>query len=86
MNKQHTPGPWAWRNDTLCQATGNFLHLGKWIESPGLKGAGKGNKELIAAAPELLDALEKCVKLLREDGATTKLALAAIAKAKGGQA
>lgn len=60
MSKQvmHTPGPWAFCNDTLCQANGNYLHLGKWVESPGLGRAAEANKRLIAAAPELLAVLK----------------------------
>lgn len=54
---QHTPGPWAFCNDTLCQANGKYLHLGKWTESCGLGKAAEANKRLIEAAPALLDAL-----------------------------
>lgn len=49
----------------------------------GLTPQDKALAQLISAAPDMLAALEACVKLLREDGTTTQKALAAIAKAKG---
>ncbi len=61
---KHTPGPWAFCNETLCQATGNYLHLGKWIGSPGLGKATAANRKLIAAAPDLLDALNDAQQAL----------------------
>ena len=61
MNK-HTSGPWAFCNDTLCQATGNYLHLGKWIDSPGLGKSTAANRRLIESAPDLLSALVAMVE------------------------
>lgn len=59
-----TPGPWAFCNDTLCQATGSFLHLGTFIESPGLGYTAEANKNLIAAAPEMAAALKRAAPWL----------------------
>ena len=58
---EHTPGPWSWRDD---------INSGEWNLSPGVlitpdtdgtPGGDKidqANARLIAAAPELLEALE----------------------------
>jgi len=94
-NAKHTPGPWAFCNETLCQAHGNYKHLGKYTEAPGLKGEAEANKSLIAATPDLLAALERILyahdnlgngaamgeAILCEQYA--HMARAAIAKAKG---
>lgn len=58
----HTPGPWAFFNETLCQAHGKYVHLGEWRESPGLGHAANANARLIEAAPELLAALQAVVR------------------------
>lgn len=71
---KHTPGPWAWENGSLQYGDG------KWLSSPSgmvLDYAGCGSHEcdikeadarLIAAAPELLEALEQIVwKLERKE-------------------
>lgn len=73
MKSKHTPGPWKFCNDTLCQATGNYLHLGTFVDSPGLGHATKANRSLIESAPDLLAALE----LLYADPHSTKGAKAA---------
>lgn len=61
MNAQHTPGPWAFIGSTLVQDSGNRLHLGKFTEAPGLRQAAEANARLIAAAPELLEALQAII-------------------------
>lgn len=45
------------------------------------------NARLIAAAPELLEALEDCARVIdpHADGPTLEIALTAIAKATGGE-
>lgn len=58
---KHTPGPWAFCNDTLCQANGKYLHIGKWTESCGLGKAAESNKRLIEAAPDMIEALQKAL-------------------------
>lgn len=86
---KHTPGPWAFCNDTLCQANGKYLHLGVWQESNGIGKAAEANKRLIAAAPDLLAALEMVVRgygVTFQDAAIRDAASAAIAKATGSAA
>ena len=73
-----TPGPWiaGWNNDA-CVVWGIANVLGE------NKAA---NANLIAAAPDLYDALAECVKWLEESAEgerATQLALAAIKKARG---
>ena len=103
----HTPGPWSVYADMrtdVCRATGDELsYVAGWnIESPaeeivGCEGIISGptseaNARLIAAAPELLEALEEARRQLEYvDGrfptGTTPAVLArinaAIAKARG---
>ena len=93
---KHTPGPWAFCNDTLCAAHGNYMHLGKWVESPGLGKAAEPNKRLIESAPELLAALQAIIEEAgpqygNDDGPgcvnrMARIARAAIRKATGEQA
>jgi hypothetical protein len=92
----HTPGPWVVQRDsglrqriqtggdkgTLCYMTARpFAHGANFTHAQIT-----ANARLIAAAPELLEALEEC---LREHGGFTikgeveKRARAAIAKARG---
>lgn len=99
---KHTPGPWEVdRNSTHAGAIANIFHcLGNdWVEVwskewPDSEEIQEANARLIAAAPELLLALEMSIDALREraegygepDHADDlKRALAAIAKAKGGE-
>jgi len=91
MKNKHTPSPWKFCNDTLCQATGNYLHLGTFVDSPGLGHATKANRSLIESAPDLLEALENAIPIIDAyrrvsggDGDLTALsARRAIAKATG---
>jgi hypothetical protein len=80
MTTTHTPGPWAFCNHTLCQANGKFLHLGEWRESPGLGSAAAANMRLIAAAPDLLAALQRLVHPMADDS-DVEFAHAAVARA-----
>lgn len=64
MNSQHTPGPWEANKSKLA------AHSSR-IEIRGFNGAykiasdvGWKDASLIAAAPELLEALEECANLL----------------------
>ena len=87
---QHTPGPW------FSIATSNIGHNavvdadGFTVCSPSPMGA--GNARLIAAAPDLLAALEAFVGARKGDGngwtldSLEALAREAIAKAKGNAA
>jgi hypothetical protein len=99
----HTPGPWLhdaqddWRD--ICQTTGIGRHVIACV-TPSVGGVGeetdRANARLIAAAPELLDALSDLATameaVLAKPGDETrrphaahyaKLARAAIAKATG---
>lgn len=51
-----TPGPWVWFGGTLA-AGPRGIHLLYAEEAPGLGAAAEANAHLIAAAPELLEAL-----------------------------
>ena len=87
----HTPGPWV-LNGVMA------LDTRLWIVSiPGEQARievadysteSESNAHLIAAAPDLLEALEALVKVDAEDGADDeylRVARAAIAKARGGK-
>lgn len=90
MNEKHTPGPWHVETD----------NEGRNVDIQDAKGRGvltKANARLIAAAPDLLAALERAEVMLRKsaergiyDGEGVNLELesadearAAIARAKG---
>lgn len=99
---QHTPGPWKWlrewgdrdepRDVLVSVANRTGTHLGYWEEAPGLGYAAQVNVRLMAAAPDLLDALQT-ILANTEQGAhrdydhlakdIADCAAAAIAKAKG---
>ena len=102
MSKQkHTPGPWRWWIDDI----GNEIFLidsqkdsilGPTFEINGKTGSvalrcdvTRANARLIAAAPELLDALKALLGLTLSDNgnqsaaAVEDMARAAIAKAEG---
>jgi hypothetical protein len=94
----HTPGPWQARNDygwdTIIGNVdgpddGEYTYTGiaeVITEDPG---EAQANARLIAAAPELLEALQRCTARLEihmkhsEDLAAHMQAAAAIAKATG---
>lgn len=87
--EQHTPGPWRHEGpmifaDSLCVASAALMPV------PGgfsLTGESMANAALIAAAPDLLDALESALFASKGDWnnghAWDKKARAAIAKARG---
>ena len=87
MSAQHTPGPWKYndKTDVYDSAGATVCELYKGYET---RPAPRANAILIAAAPELLEALEELEALgslelpQRRDAALFK-AKAAIAKAKG---
>ena len=92
---KHTTGPWAWQEGTptiSCQWNGRYHVIAgvecktlAWHEDANCAGREAGaNARLIAAAPDLLDALitlVDCVDVNYKD--VTDLARAAIAKATG---
>lgn len=77
-----TPGPWFWENNVLCNK--DFIVGGNSHTFHN-----QANKDLIAAAPELLEALKKCTDALGEVsyqswcGEIIEESRAAIAKALG---
>ncbi len=87
----HTPGPWQVTHEDptqVCDSDGEMRGCSPIAQcTVGTKRERKANARLIAAAPELLDALRKLAKLYdamgAPRGACRILADAAIAKAKG---
>ncbi|ELY5855612.1 hypothetical protein [Cronobacter malonaticus] len=80
---KYSPGPWKWEGKALCNEK-NIVGGGDWDFSAA-------NKRIIAAAPDLLEALQLSVKAMQEGrlvsypewyGVINK-ARAAIAKAIG---
>lgn len=97
---KHTPGPWSVyevkseyerRNfdrsfGSISQKTGNPIHLGRVYNVIGVDI--DANAHLIAAAPDMLEALELCENALvtgaQNDAAEAlEAALGALAKARG---
>ncbi|GKX40609.1 hypothetical protein SOASR014_43480 [Pectobacterium carotovorum subsp. carotovorum] len=79
---KHTPGPWGWESGVLCSD--------KYIIGGNSHSFNASNKKLIAAAPDLLEALElaeSVIKNMAEPSNSKQKAIlscrAAIAKAKG---
>ena len=62
-NTKHTPGPWEYANGIIqeCQQNGNIAKVKRTLASINTFGISgeevEANAKLIAAAPELLDAL-----------------------------
>jgi hypothetical protein len=87
MKAEHTPGPWT----VICGVDGAVIHNGVTISSvcDGAT-AWKANSRLIAAAPELLMALQMALPAVEyfdeHEGGEIVLEVvrAAIAKARGG--
>ncbi len=91
---KHTPGPWQWTqhfDPTISIYKDGFGQIARLYDSSA--GTGKANARLIAAAPDLLDALKsiaiawKDEVLVHDDQREAmRAATAAIAKATGGAA
>lgn len=85
MTARHTPGPWeymsvtksVWSGRAICIMTGSRNHPDPEREA---------NARLIAAAPDLLDALQGVLRVADRATAEFAAARAAIAKAEGGAA
>lgn len=99
MSAQHTPGPWVWDEEPGidCNLIGsNGEKVLSWYEYEGMgfsifdEDTDAANARLIAAAPDLLEALEDCIDRFvtafpaAEQYEPIIKARAAIAKAKGG--
>ena len=97
---KHTPGPWkiaeedvtanlnGWRRNFILVHSTVYNHGQTALVPNGMDERGEANASLIAAAPELLEALRNCVDGLGcQPGYVNTLALtraqAAIAKAEG---
>ncbi len=75
MTKEHTPGPWEWRNDAdgvVRSSPGILLSFGV-DGTPFGDNIDKANDRLIAAAPNLLDTLEKWAELIERTRETQSL-------------
>ena len=66
MNTQHSPGPWTEWQSGIFDVDGNIIATvsqdgqWNWIEGSNVECApGEANARLIAAAPELLDVLQR---------------------------
>lgn len=59
----HTPGPWAANPDGLIHAGKNRLHIAQ-AATIGMGHAAAANARLMAAAPDLLAALQKLVRAI----------------------
>jgi len=98
MNTQHTPGPWQTDRNNVHAAQIATIHgctNSDWVEiwSPAAFAASEetqeANARLIAAAPELLEALDRIADMCAappnfSDKTIQDIACAAIAKATGG--
>ena len=99
-NTSHTPGPWSYENEGQTVYVGDQIE-GQWIAQ--VRGWGwlqklkngeavqDANGRLIAAAPELLEALQNIIDSVDKSHAVILVPLAAnaraaIAKATGGDA
>ena len=91
-NAKHTPGPWEWDEyyTGLDGANGQGVLIYSDYEGMSIHGEtvaqAESNAHLIAAAPELLEALEKARQWMEDCGAQYRFPPeidAAIAKAKG---
>lgn len=77
---KYSPGPWKWEGKALCNEK-NIVGGGDWDFSAA-------NKRIIAAAPDLLEALNSVMELQTRGYVVlgdkcTEMARAAIAKAIG---
>lgn len=89
MTTKHTPGPWSWSRDTMenrCDITLHSEATGYSILYCCVKPR-EPNARLMAAAPDLLEALELAHATLCGANMNKKIVeqkvMAAIAKAKG---
>ena len=102
MTEQHTPGPWrwvpqpdySWQYQDLMSASGEVVLSGEEAPDPSGIEISHANARLIAAAPELLDALEALIAYAAQEigldpeecvGGPFAPARAAIAKVRGTQ-
>ena len=85
---KHTSGPWSHRNGRIFQTDRKLLTIAH-VAYANDGNYSEANGQLLAAAPELLEALEKMVEIWETGGVNPypiKEARVAIAKATGEQA
>lgn len=85
MKAKHTPGPWVVRQDKKYPGLTEIVSLEGPVIDEGfglLNEREQANARLIAAAPEMLEALEGVAKNINPDDWFERVH-AAIAKAKG---
>ena len=89
IETKHTQGPWEVRGFYICASTDTYI--AKMLRGDNLNPPDQetyGNANLIAAAPDMLAALEDAREALNKppfiNSQTLKCIDAAIAKAKGG--
>lgn len=92
MSDRHTPGPWFWEGGGISGYTGTLFGAGDkkvfdsgafdnmWFSRYGPED--NANARLIAAAPDLLEAVEDALPHVHNDRVTDMMR-AAIAKARG---
>jgi len=94
MTSKHTPGPWAMDEDKYGEEIDVYPlkdgppPMGRWAEICTVKDYEsqdemRANARLIAAAPDLLEALKLACELLEYGGFDMEKFHAAIAKAEG---
>lgn len=86
---KHTPGPWVAHSLMVSEAGQpisrgrDICHCGIGMRPPSDSRQAMANARLIAAAPELLEALQAVVRVANRDTMEFFAAHAAIAKATG---
>jgi hypothetical protein len=87
MSTQHTPGPWKTNGDPYVSTADGRRSIA-FCDSHQQAHEDRANARLIAAAPDLLDALLRVLRDVASDGLDgwEDQARAAIAKATGEQA
>lgn len=81
MTTKHTPGPWAAFQNRIQSAEGEPIADALMVSDFDTSGEDEANARLIAAAPDLLAALE--VVIAHPNNFNFEVVRAAIAKAKG---
>lgn len=81
--EKHTPGPWTTYLNTMDDVIIRKMNAAGDELCVIAKGARYKDARLIAAAPELLEALQEMVEIAESQGHIVKRARAAIAKATG---
>lgn len=83
--KNWTPGPWSLEKHLASNewSVNGHMYAGRFIGTARDSAEALSNAHLVAAAPELYDALEGALALLESDGARHHIWRRALAKARG---